>query len=83
MIIRFISCEIMLVSKLSLIIGSTRLDIVDPDRLAYAILLDSDIVNLDIPLSNCSILLGISVSVSSKGLLQIRARYNPFLGTRY
>ena len=40
MIIRFLSCEIMLVSKLSLVIGSTRLDIVDPERLAHVILLD-------------------------------------------
>ena len=29
-----------LVSKLSLVIGSTRLDIVDPDKLAHVILLD-------------------------------------------
>ena len=29
-----------LMSKLSLVIGSTRLDIVDPDRLAHVILLD-------------------------------------------
>ena len=28
------------VSKLSLVIGSTRLEIVDPDRLAYVVLLD-------------------------------------------
>ena len=28
------------VSKLSLVIGSTRLDIVDPDRLAHVVLLD-------------------------------------------
>ena len=40
MIIRFLSCAIMLVSKLSLVIGSTRLDIVDPKRLAHVILLD-------------------------------------------
>ena len=40
MIIRFLSCVIMLVSKLSLVIGSIRLDIVDPDRLARVILLD-------------------------------------------
>ena len=40
MIIRFLSCAIMLVSKLSLVIGSKRLDIVDPDKLAYVILLD-------------------------------------------
>ena len=32
MIIRFISCAIMLVSKLSLVLGLTRLDIVDPNR---------------------------------------------------
>ena len=37
---RFISCVIMLESKLSLVIGLTRLDIVDPDRLAHVILLD-------------------------------------------
>ena len=29
-----------IVSKLSLHIGSTRLDIVDPDRLAHVVLLD-------------------------------------------
>ena len=29
-----------IVSKLSLVIGLTRLDIVDPDRLAHVILLD-------------------------------------------
>ena len=40
MIIRFLSCAIMLVSKLSIVIGSTRLDIVDLDRLAHVILLD-------------------------------------------
>ena len=28
------------VSKLSLVIGSTRLDIVDPDKLAHVVLLD-------------------------------------------
>ena len=37
MIIRFLSCEIMFESKLSLVIESTRLDIVDPDRLAYGV----------------------------------------------
>ena len=37
---RFLSCVIMLVSKLSLVIGSTRLDIVDLDILAHVILLD-------------------------------------------
>ena len=40
MIIRFLSCEIMLVSKLFLVIGSMRLDIVELDRLAHVILLD-------------------------------------------
>ena len=40
MIIRFLSCLIMLMSKLSLAIGSTRLDIVDPDILAHVILFD-------------------------------------------
>ena len=40
MIIRFISYAIMLVSKLSLVIGSARLDIVDPDRLVHVILFD-------------------------------------------
>ena len=40
MIIRFLSYAIMLVSKLYLVIGSTRLDIVDPDKLAHVILLD-------------------------------------------
>ena len=28
------------ISKLSLVIGSTRLDIVDPDKLAHVVLLD-------------------------------------------
>ena len=37
MIIRFLSCEIMFESKLSLVIESTRLDIVDPDRLTYGV----------------------------------------------
>ena len=37
---RFLSCVIMLVSKLSLVIGSTRLDIVDQDRLAHVVLLN-------------------------------------------
>ena len=36
---RFLSCVIMLVSKVSLVIGSTRLDIVDLDGLAHVILL--------------------------------------------
>ena len=40
MIIRFLSCAIMLVSKLSLVIGLMRLDIVNSGRLAYIILLD-------------------------------------------
>ena len=40
MIIRFLSCAIMLVSKLSIVIGSTRLDIVDLDRLVDVIILD-------------------------------------------
>ena len=39
-IIRFPSFAIRLVSKLSLVIGSMRLDIVDPNRLAHAILVD-------------------------------------------
>ena len=39
---RFLSCAIMLMSKLSLVIGSTRLDIVDPDRLAHVILINYD-----------------------------------------
>ena len=40
MIVRFLLCVIMLVSKLSLVIGSVRLDIVDLDRLAHVVLLD-------------------------------------------
>ena len=40
MIIRYLLCVIILVSKLSLVIGSTRLDIVDLDRLAHVILFD-------------------------------------------
>ena len=40
MIIKFLSCVSMLVSKLSLVIGLTRLDIVNPDILAHVILLD-------------------------------------------
>ena len=40
MIIRFLSYAIMLVTKLFLVIGSMRLDIVDLDRLAHVILLD-------------------------------------------
>ena len=39
-IIRLLSRAIMLVSKLSLVIGSMRLDIVDPNILAYVILFD-------------------------------------------
>ena len=38
--VRFLSCAIMLVSKLSLVIRLTILDIVDPDRLAHVILFD-------------------------------------------
>ena len=40
MIIGLLSCVIMLVSKLSLVIGLTRLDIVNLNRLAHVILLD-------------------------------------------
>ena len=40
MIVRFPLCVIMLVSKLSLVIGSTRLDIIDSDILAHVTLLD-------------------------------------------
>ena len=40
MIVRFLLCVIMLVSKLSIVIGSARLDIVDQDRLAHVVLLD-------------------------------------------
>ena len=40
MIIRFLSCAIMLVSKLFLVIGSMRLDIVDSDILAHVVLLN-------------------------------------------
>ena len=40
MIVRCLLCVIMLRSKLSLVIGSTRLDIVDPNRLAHVVLLD-------------------------------------------
>ena len=36
----FLSCVIMLLSKLSLVIGLTRRDIVDMDRLAHVIFLD-------------------------------------------
>ena len=41
MIMRFLLCVIMLVSKRSLVIGSIRLDIADPDILAHVVLLDS------------------------------------------
>ena len=37
---RFLSCVIMLVSKFSIVIGLTRMNIVDPDILAYVIPLD-------------------------------------------
>ena len=37
---RFLPCVIMLESKLSLVIGSERLDIVDLDILAYVVFLD-------------------------------------------
>ena len=49
MIIRFLSCAIILVSKLTLVIGLMRLNIVDPDRLAYVILLNQavDLINCD------------------------------------
>ena len=40
MIVRFLLCVIMLVSKLSIVIGLARLDIIDPNRLAHVILLD-------------------------------------------
>ena len=40
MMIIFLSCVTMLVSKLSIVIRSTRLDIVDPNRLAHVILFD-------------------------------------------
>ena len=49
MIIRFLSCAIMLISKLSLVIGSMRLDIVDTNILAHVILLDQaiNLINCD------------------------------------
>ena len=49
MIIRFLSCAIILVSKLTLLIGSMRLNIVDSDKLAYVILLNQavDLINCD------------------------------------
>ena len=40
MIVRFLLCVIMLLSKISLVIGSTRLDIFDSDILAHVVLLD-------------------------------------------
>ena len=54
MIIRFLSCVIMLVSKLSLVIGLNRLDIVNSDRLTHVIVLDWikqwDLINCNLEL---------------------------------
>ena len=54
MIIRFLSCVIMLVSKLSLVIGLNRLDIVNSDRPTHVIVLDWikqwDLINCNLEL---------------------------------
>ena len=49
--IRFLLCAIMLKSKLSLVIGLTRLDIANPDILAHVLLLDW--MDQEVDLINC------------------------------